>query len=194
MEIMMRHYHKQRGAALFVGMIFLLVLTVLGLTAAKVSTLDERMAGNYLRREQAYQHAEEAQNDALRYITNCALDSCTPLPPAVKLDPAGNPFWNLAGVTALRTNTLNDEQEAVAALNDASGAQVVDIAATIVSDHRDGTIIHLLDQSGGLMGLEAGSTQRADYYRVTTASRKGDLSGTAEARATDVIRQVIFVP
>lgn len=186
--------YKQRGAALFVGMIFLLVLTVLGLTAAKVSTLDERMAGNYLRREQALQHADEAQSAALRYITHCALDTCTPLPNTIVLDAANRPFWTTAGASSGVVTVLEDEKEVVAALTDPSYDATGGIANITSGDSRSGTVIYTLDLSGGLIGLEAGSTQRADYYRVTTASRKGDLSNTPEARATDVIRQVIFVP
>lgn len=48
----------QRGAVLFVALVFLILLTLLGLAAAQTSTLEERMAGNYLAHYRAFENAE----------------------------------------------------------------------------------------------------------------------------------------
>lgn len=49
---------SERGAALFVGLIFLLVLTLLGLSATRTSLMQERMAGNFADANLAFQQAE----------------------------------------------------------------------------------------------------------------------------------------
>lgn len=56
------------GVALFVVLIFLLVLTVLGLTAMRSATLGERMASNRVDKALATQAAEAALRDAERDI------------------------------------------------------------------------------------------------------------------------------
>ena len=62
-----RHFpakRRQSGAALVVGLIFLIVLTLLGLTAAQTGIMEERMAGNTRDRNVAFQAAEAALRDA----------------------------------------------------------------------------------------------------------------------------------
>jgi type IV pilus assembly protein PilX len=60
----------QRGAALITGLIFLVVLTMVGITSARMSTLEERMSGNMRDRSIAMQAAELALRDAERDIRN----------------------------------------------------------------------------------------------------------------------------
>lgn len=64
--------HRMRagetGVALFVVLIFLLVLTVLGLTAMRAATLGERIASNRVDKALATQAAEAALRDAERDI------------------------------------------------------------------------------------------------------------------------------
>jgi type IV pilus assembly protein PilX len=59
---------RQSGAALITGLIFLVVLTMIGITAARMSTLEERMSGNMRDRSIAMQAAELALRDAERDI------------------------------------------------------------------------------------------------------------------------------
>lgn len=61
------HLHQQ-GATLLTGLIFLVVLTLIGVTAARMSSLEERMAGNLRDRAIAMQAAEMALRDAERDI------------------------------------------------------------------------------------------------------------------------------
>ncbi len=49
---------NERGAALLVSLVVLLVLTILGVTAAQTTTLQERMAGNMRDKSIAFQAAE----------------------------------------------------------------------------------------------------------------------------------------
>jgi type IV pilus assembly protein PilX len=66
---------RQSGAALITGLIFLVVLTMIGITAARMSTLEERMSGNMRDRSIAMQAAERALRDAERDISGPAAGS-----------------------------------------------------------------------------------------------------------------------
>jgi type IV pilus assembly protein PilX len=59
---------RQRGASLVIALMFLIVLTVLGLVAVRSSTMQERMAGNDRDRAIAFEAAEAALRDAERDI------------------------------------------------------------------------------------------------------------------------------
>jgi type IV pilus assembly protein PilX len=59
---------SQAGAALVTGLIFLVILTLLGITAMQTSTMEERMSGNARDRNIAFQAAEAALRDAERDI------------------------------------------------------------------------------------------------------------------------------
>ena len=65
----------QSGAALITGLIFLVVLTMIGITAARMSTLEERMSGNMRDRSIAMQSAERALRDAEQDISGPAAGS-----------------------------------------------------------------------------------------------------------------------
>lgn len=70
-----RHSCRQRGAALLTGLIFLVILTLLGITAARMAGLEERMSGNMRDRSLAMQAAEMALRDAERDIRGPAAGS-----------------------------------------------------------------------------------------------------------------------
>lgn len=55
---------SQRGATLIVGLIMVLVMTVIGLSAIRGSGLQEQMAGNMRDRQLAFQAAEAALREA----------------------------------------------------------------------------------------------------------------------------------
>lgn len=50
--------HHQTGAALFISLMFLIILTLIGISAANVSIMQERMAGNVRETNVAFQEAE----------------------------------------------------------------------------------------------------------------------------------------
>lgn len=52
--------HRERGAAMVIALIMLLVLTVLGTATARMTLLEERMTGNTQDRRVAFQAAEAA--------------------------------------------------------------------------------------------------------------------------------------
>ncbi len=64
---------RQRGVALFVGLMLLLVLTLLGLSSSNVSIMQERMASNVAEYNLAFQRAEEALREAEQRVRSGSL-------------------------------------------------------------------------------------------------------------------------
>lgn len=60
MPAMKRHLKRQTGAALVISLIMLLLLTLVGVTATQVTSLEEKMAGNARDANIAFQAAEAA--------------------------------------------------------------------------------------------------------------------------------------
>ncbi|MGA9422629.1 MAG: PilX N-terminal domain-containing pilus assembly protein, partial [Rhodanobacteraceae bacterium] len=51
---------RSNGAVLFVALIMLLLLTLLGVTAAQVTVMQERMSGNFRVQQLAFERSESA--------------------------------------------------------------------------------------------------------------------------------------
>lgn len=80
MTIIFSRQSAQKGSALVISLIFLLVLTLLGLAAMRDTGLQERMAGNFDQRQQAFQLAELGLRTAEReYGAALRLGSSPPL-------------------------------------------------------------------------------------------------------------------
>ena len=60
---------KQRGSALIVALSILLVLTILGVSAMRTTSLEEKMAGNARDTQTAFEAAEAALHAAEIYLT-----------------------------------------------------------------------------------------------------------------------------
>lgn len=85
----------QRGVALVIALIFLLVLTMIGVSAMQTTTIQERMAGNVRDRNVAFQAAEAGLRDA-----EAELESATLAPVASdepyyydEFAPSSPPWW-----------------------------------------------------------------------------------------------------
>jgi type IV pilus assembly protein PilX len=97
---------RQQGVALIVAMVFLMLLTIIGITAMSTSSLQEKMAGNVQDKHVAFQAAESAlrAGEAYLAITN-------PLPPfdgtvsgLYQPEPGGSvPKWDSADWSACGT-------------------------------------------------------------------------------------------
>lgn len=64
---------RQTGAALITGLIFLVMLTLIAITAMQSTTLEERMAGNARSRDLAFQGAEAAVRAAEAVLSGASL-------------------------------------------------------------------------------------------------------------------------
>lgn len=63
---------RQRGAALAVSLIMLLIMTLIGVTAMQTTVIEERMAGNAKDSHVAFQSAEAALRQAEAYLNGTA--------------------------------------------------------------------------------------------------------------------------
>ncbi len=68
MNMYCNFYHRQSGAVFVTGLIFLLALSLLGITAVKMATMEERMSGNMRDRMLAMQAAEMGLRYAEHHI------------------------------------------------------------------------------------------------------------------------------
>jgi type IV pilus assembly protein PilX len=64
---------RQRGIVLVVALIMLTIITLLGVSAMQVTSMEERMAGNARDRSLAFQAAEAALRDGERFLTQAVL-------------------------------------------------------------------------------------------------------------------------
>jgi type IV pilus assembly protein PilX len=72
-----RSHGLQRGAALIVAMVMLLAMTLLGVTAVRNSTLQERMAGNLRDSNLSFQAAERALREGESFVRSPTIPPFT---------------------------------------------------------------------------------------------------------------------
>jgi type IV pilus assembly protein PilX len=80
---MMKHAnskHREHGAVLIVALLFLVILTMLGVTAMTGTTMEHRMAGNTRDIAVALQAAEAAMRDASRDINSMVISGAGRVP------------------------------------------------------------------------------------------------------------------
>jgi type IV pilus assembly protein PilX len=86
---------RERGASLLISLIFLVIMAMLGVTVANVTTMQERMAGHTRDRDLALQAAEAALRDAESKLQDPTFR--TSITAIVEYDPTlGNDaaFWD----------------------------------------------------------------------------------------------------
>ncbi len=71
---------RQRGMALIMALVILMILTILGITAMTTSALEEKMSGNIQEQTRAFQAAESGVSEAIRRIVTGA-DTTLPFSP-----------------------------------------------------------------------------------------------------------------
>lgn len=73
---------RQRGAALYVALVMLILLALIGIVGMQVATLQERMAANYLAVNMAFQRAEGvvrgSEADIMGGLASAYEDCATP--------------------------------------------------------------------------------------------------------------------
>jgi type IV pilus assembly protein PilX len=87
---------KQGGAALMVALVMLLILTVIGVTAIRTTTLQERMAGNMRDANLAFQAAEAGLRDGEALVRGAVLPPFDGTAGLLQVEPdAGRTaYWN----------------------------------------------------------------------------------------------------
>ncbi len=71
--------HRQRGMALLVSLVFLLLLTLIGLSSMQSATLQEKMTSSVMQRNQSFQLAEAALRvgESAVQVETYSLPACT---------------------------------------------------------------------------------------------------------------------
>ncbi|MHC8296255.1 pilus assembly PilX family protein [Pseudomonas sp. LB3P58] len=98
-------HHAQRGMALLVSLVFLLLLTLIGLSSMQNATLQEKMAASVTLRNQSFQGAESALRvgESAVQLETFSLPVCSGTtqcaPPAESSTITGAGFNSTSGVT-----------------------------------------------------------------------------------------------
>lgn len=71
---MLPHLQRQQGAVLVISLIMLLLMSVLAISSMSNTVVQERMAGNIVDKQRAFQAAEAALRDAERFIDTTAIN------------------------------------------------------------------------------------------------------------------------
>lgn len=157
--------NPQRGAALVTGLIFLVVLTLLTLSAIKATSLEERMSGNARDQDLAFQGAEAAIRDAMlnvvptlspgsAFAAGCAAGLC--------LNNTATPVWT--------TITNNNEWNTAKTAEFAQGTAATPLSGVFAQPRY---IIEYVQGVGGASGDPAVGgidppTSAVITYRVTS--------------------------
>lgn len=176
----MKHYfspfHRQQGVVLIVGLLFLLVLTVLGLSASQGSIMQERMAGNIAEANVALQRAERTLRSVEQRLVNHIMGGSNGLgymPPT----------WDKTGMEKHNCTMSGFDWEGASWQSDgATGGQffVVDLSDYMVGEMPFGSSCRPTSKSGGAAAGE--------YYIV--AARGVGPAGTSES----VVQSIFFWP
>ncbi|MGH8488991.1 MAG: pilus assembly PilX family protein [Gammaproteobacteria bacterium] len=161
--------HRQRrktetGAVLVVSLVFLLVLTLIGLTGMQVTSLEEKMSGNMRDRNLAFQAAESALRAGEMFVTLPTLPtfSCA----------SGLYSWNDVNCDGTR-----EDAQIWDSSSDWSGSfsRVTYSSGTLASTSP--APAYIIEQMPAVAesgdSLEAGVAKDSQYYRVTARATGG---------------------
>lgn len=167
----------QKGIALFVGLMLLLVLTLLGLSASNASIMQERMAGNVQERNLAFQRAEEVLRDIESRIRSVSSGGSGNLG-AVQL-------WGQAGLEVGDCSLLEATQDAGAwgGWNSAPWVTINAKQEYAIFDLGLGGSNY--ETSGCIPMMQLGSAPMGQYYLILARA-------SGQSDSSEVILQSIF--
>lgn len=164
---------KQRGAALIVSLLILLVMTLIGLSGMQTTVLEERMAGNFKNRNLAFQSAESALREGEEFLRT------TPILPSFN----GTTLGLYQPTTTGQPRWHDDNTDwSSGALPDGVityGGALAEVAASpgyIIEE-----MLPVLESTGS---LETGTALEHRYYRVTSRAVGGTTSAVVMLQAT----------
>lgn len=169
---------SQNGAALITGLIFLVVLTLISLSAIKSTSLEERMAGNARDQDVAFQAAEAGVRDAMKSLA--ALNSN----PSAFVAGCSNGLCLNDPVTPVWTTITNNNQWTSAKTKAYAGTALTLDGATALST-QPRYIIELVPNTVAAFGSSAAtgkgisSGAQLTPYRIT--ARGWGMTGQTQA-------------
>jgi len=157
---------NQKGAALIMSLVILLIMTVVGVAGMQSTVMEEKMAGSLRNRSVAFQAAESALRDAENSLTVAVLPS---------FDGSVNGLYEATSPPIWETIDWSTASNVVAY----SGGTLTDVAAapTYIIEELEPVL-------GGGGSLEAGIPQQTDYYRVTARGVGGSTTAVVMLQST----------
>jgi type IV pilus assembly protein PilX len=149
---------RQKGAALIIAMVLLLVLTLLAVAGMNTASLEFAMAGNQQFRSRAFEAAETGLHTGF-----------------VQADVQTIPTWTENFAATL--NAGNSYRAAVAPILNAAGTEILTHQLTGWSNKVTGT--HFSVVSTGVSGRNSTATHVQEFYIVGPAPAPGAVGGGA---------------
>jgi len=160
---------RQAGAALLVALVMLILITLIGISAARMQTMEARMASNLQNRNLAMQSAESSlrtAEDGLAQANYNGFGSNT-AGQYTYVPTSGNPPWYLGGtVGSTFWTTSSDLATGPTETLDSSQASVFIIEK----------LPPVAVQGGSVSTAQYGNDPRAVVYRVTSQATGGDTT------------------
>ncbi|HEX19547.1 MAG TPA: hypothetical protein ENG78_01810 [Acidiferrobacteraceae bacterium] len=176
----------QAGAVLAMALVFLLLLTIIGISSITTTTLQEKMAGNMQDRNIAFQAAEAALRDGERHVdnniadtavfyTNCTNGLCLPATATTGTisiyvwDTGGAADWSNSSTTSIQFGSVTGTTQ-LPGLFDQPRYIIEQLPATLNAP--GGSIGAETVNAGGYSGSNNPNTTNNSssgrFYRVTT--------------------------
>lgn len=160
---------RQQGAALVISLIFLVMLTMLGVSVASNNTLQERMASNTRQHDLAFQQAEAALHDADAAINDTT--STLRIHMDAYIAKIKNPALpTVAPLSGVRTGHIGDANDA-AYWQDATEFDWLDASCVATTTNGNLDRRYMLDYMGSATDGTPAVTKY--YYRVTARGTMG---------------------
>ena len=178
----------QRGVALVVALILLVVITLVGLAAVRGTIMQQKMSSNQYDREQAFQSAEAAVRAASALVTstpglswhNCQAGGITCLP-----NPFSDPTLPTSAIHTVTTGTGTGSYSAGATAYGQQPQFVVENMGNWVNQSNSTGFGNTANSRN--YGVQGGSSTSV-YYRITV--RSGDPAKVGD-RAVVTIQTVV---
>lgn len=175
--------HEQRGSALILSLIFLLLMTIIGITAVSMNSLEERMANNQKDVDVAFQSAESADRQAETWLGTQSTPPLVLAPGALGSNDAPVQVWATGTPPNFTDSTITTSWWSANAEEYGSlGTQNV---AQALADPR--FVVQYKDFVRDNNNIGQGPPTGRTYYSVT-GHGVGTNSGEATVQSTYVVR------
>jgi type IV pilus assembly protein PilX len=197
---------RERGAVLIVALLFLVILTMLGVTAMSSTTMEERMAGNTRDSNLALEAAEAALRDAVRDIYGAAYVGVNSRAGGVKPSFFGDAVRTLGScgstglcLPAYQSVGETDSKLPAAPAVDMTAAPSVEYGTYTNAPKLQGLAMQpryiienfcLVDQTG--VGSIGGTFCNPNYYRIT--ARGYGMNPNSQVTVQEVFLSALATP
>lgn len=175
----MKFKNKQRGVALIICLIMLVLMTLLGVSATSTALMEEKMSGNMRDLELALHAGETGLRDAEIWLTSLANE-----PTADAL--ATNGVYSLDSIDPTPTDILNWWEEVADTWWDTSNA-ADHTTVTLAGIGQDPlSVVEELEfvNDTDVIGIGGQSNQGTSFYRISTRATGGSQQARVLLQST----------